>query len=103
MRQALPKLIAMLIAMGFILPSLVGVLWPVFSASKWQIELINQASIDQYRTLSLLILAFGLLIMWGALRPSSLPVSLMSCCVLLSALLLGRVWSFAFGDVLVNH
>ena len=92
-------IVGVMIGIGFAIPSLFGVIAPVASASHWQLELVEKAAIDQYRTLSLLVLVVGALISFGATRAAYVHASLFSCIVLLSALLLGRFLSIATGEV----
>ena len=98
MSNKLATSIGFLIGVGFTIPSLFGVISPINSAAHWKLDLVERVSIDQYRTLSLLVLAVGVLIIIGVVRSSSIRASLLACVVLVGALLLGRVLSFSVGE-----
>lgn len=98
MRNKLAKVAGVLVGAGFAVPSIYGFLQPVDSAKNWKLVLAEQASVDQYRTLSLLILALGALIIFGALHTAYVRISLLACLTLLAALIFGRLLSLAIGE-----
>jgi len=93
------KIVGVIVGLGFALPSVRGILYPVESASKWQLLLTTQPAIEQYRTLAILVFSIGISICIGSLKEATQKHTLMIASFLMVSLLVGRLVSYLIGSI----
>jgi hypothetical protein len=72
---------------------------PIDSALRWRLVLETQIAIDQYRTLSILILMLGVLICVASIREETQKNTINLSIFLVLSLLIARVITFSTGSI----
>ena len=93
------KIIGVVVGLGFLIPSIAGIVSPVESAANYQLTLTAQSAIDQYRTLAIMVSVLGISICLGALKELTNRHTLILASLLVFSLLLGRLVSILMGSV----
>ena len=85
--------------LGFALPSLYGAIQPVQSALLSELELGSQVAVDQYRSMSILVLMLGALICYASLKAETIRFAIISATFLVGALLFSRCYAMLLGEI----